>query len=575
MTKVEYALGQGSLPGFCEIENELNLLSESGAEERGAIYTKREVVEFILDLVGYRSEKRLEKTCLLEPSFGEGDFLCAAAERLLSSYFSHDGDIGEIVTRLRNCIRAVELHSASYRHTYEELVALFTSFDVPPDVSQSILDCWLLQGDFLLSDLQMEFTHVVGNPPYIRQEMVPDRLMAEYRKRYKTIFDRADLYIPFIEQSLLYLAEGGQLGFICADRWLKNRYGRKLRSLIAESFRLRSYVDMVGTEPFHSEVTAYPAVFVIARERSGPTRIALRPRINGPELKRLANQLTRPSVPAKSRKIRTVDCIGTSDDPWLLDRPDQLKVVRQLEDRFPLIEAAGCKIGIGVATGADRAYIGNYDELDVESDRKLPLVMTKDIDSGHVKWRGFGIVNPFSDAGNVVDLDEYPRLRSYFESRKSMIVKRNVAKRNPKSWFRTIDRIYPELAQTPKLLIPDIKGDAHIVYESGSYYPHHNLYYIVSDEWDLHALQAVLRSGIARLFVSVYSTEMRGGYLRFQAQYLRRICLPAWTSIDSGLKDRLTRAGESGDTSACDSAVFDLYNLSESQRKIVRRSVGR
>jgi uncharacterized protein (DUF2237 family) len=45
--------------------------------------------------------------------------------------------------------------------------------------------------------------------------------MAEYRERYTTIYDRADLYIPFIERSLRGLAPGGALGFICADRWMK------------------------------------------------------------------------------------------------------------------------------------------------------------------------------------------------------------------------------------------------------------------------------------------------------------------------------------------------------------------
>src|SRR5258707_182211 len=80
-------------------------------------------------------------------------------------------------------------------------------------------------------------------------------------------------------------------------------------------------------------------------------------------------------------------------------------------------------------------------------------------------------------------------LRQYVEARKSEIAARHVAQKSPKSWYRTIDRIYPTLASKPKLLIPDIKGEAHIVYESGRFYPHHNLYYITSEEWDLKALQ--------------------------------------------------------------------------------------
>jgi hypothetical protein len=35
--------------------------------------------------------------------------------------------------------------------------------------------------------------------------------------------DRADLYDPFIERSLRLLTDSGRLGFICADRWMKNR----------------------------------------------------------------------------------------------------------------------------------------------------------------------------------------------------------------------------------------------------------------------------------------------------------------------------------------------------------------
>ena len=121
-------------------------------------------------------------------------------------------------------------------------------------------------------------------------------------------------------------------------------------------------------------------------------------------------------------------------------------------------------------------------------------------------------------------------------------------------------------AKKPKLLIPDIKGQAHIVYEGGKLYPHHNLYFITSDEWDLHALQAVLLAGIARLFVSIYSTRMRGGYLRFQAQYLRRIRLPRWQDVDTKLKSALVEAADSGDADACNAAVFRLYELTKDER---------
>jgi hypothetical protein len=107
------------------------------------------------------------------------------------------------------------------------------------------------------------------------------------------------------------------------------------------------------------------------------------------------------------------------------------------------------------------------------------------------------------------------------------------------------------------------------VYEAGHFYPHHNLYFITSDEWDLQALQAVLRSGIAKLFVSIYSTRMRGGYLRFQAQYLRRIRLPRWRHVPESIRQTLVDAARTGDVETCNRAVFDLYRLTTEQRATI------
>jgi hypothetical protein len=189
--------------------------------------------------------------------------------------------------------------------------------------------------------------------------------------------------------------------------------------------------------------------------------------------------------------------------------------------------------------------------------------MTRDIQTGRVVWRGFAVVNPFKDGpgSGLVRLDDYPRLKSYLEARKEAIAGRHVAQKAPANWYRTIDRITEALTAKPKLLIPDIKGDAQIVYEEGKLYPHHNLYYVTSNEWDLRALQAVLLSSVARLFVASYSTKMRGGFLRFQAQYLRRIRVPHWKDVPAALRRDLKKAAQSLDIAACNRAVFKLYGI--------------
>ncbi|CAN5633741.1 Eco57I restriction-modification methylase domain-containing protein [soil metagenome] len=554
---------QEPLPIF-DFSDVVGSYAQGEAGTRGAVFTRGEVVEFILDLAGYTVDLPLHQLRLLEPSFGNGDFLLPVAERLLAAYEAHTPEQSNSVEDLSEAIRAVEVHGDSIEGTRTRLLDLLRGHGIGGEAASEILEAWIIEGDFLLVGLPWPFTHAVGNPPYVRQELIPDGLMTEYRARYSTIYDRADLYVPFFERCLAYLEPGGALGFICADRWMKNRYGGPLRAMVANHYHLSAYVDRVDTPAFHSEVIAYPAITVIQREKPGPTRVARQPKIESDSLAELARAMRAENVPDDSGVLEISD-VAKGREPWILGSFDQLKVARRLESEFPTLEEAGCRVGIGVATGADSVYIGPYDDLDVEPGRKLPLATTRDIESGAVEWRGLGVINPFRGDGTLVDLADYPKLARYLGRHEEKVRARNCAKKNPKGWYRTIDRIHPDLTARPKLLIPDIKGEPHIVYEDGNLYPHHNLYFITSSEWDLKALRAVLRSGIAKLFVSIYSTKMRGGYLRFQAQYLRRIRLPRWSDVPENVREALVEATNSKNAEECNSAVTALYRLTREE----------
>ncbi|RIH86882.1 Eco57I restriction-modification methylase domain-containing protein [Calidithermus roseus] len=338
------------------------LASSAEATARGAVYTRREVVDFVLDLVGYTQDRPLHEKRLLEPAFGGGNFLLPAIERLLSAWRAARPD-GSPLADLAGAIRAVELHHETFRGTHASVVALLRREGLPADVATALADRWLLQGDFLLTPLEGEFDFVVGNPPYVRQERIPASLLAEYRRRYPTFSHRADLYVPFFERGLSLLSQGGCLGFVCSDRWMKNRYGGRLRSLVAERFHLKVYVDMADTLAFHSEVLAYPAVSVISREAPGATRVAYRPALDRATLAALADALCAPILPKKPEpepgpgQVRELARVAHGAEPWLLESADQAALLRRLEAAFPTLEEAGCRVGIGVATGADEAFI--------------------------------------------------------------------------------------------------------------------------------------------------------------------------------------------------------------------------
>ena len=535
------------------------LLAAADKATRGAVFTNPEVVTFMLELIGYTDDRDLTGLRVLEPSFGEGNFLLPVIDRLLASWQVHHPD-SEPYHVLGGCLRGVELHRETARATKQKVIGRLQESGIGKKTARALADTWLLQDDFLAAPLGGSFTHVLGNPPYVRQERVAPALLTFYRGRYKTVYDRADLYIPFIERGLTLLGPGGRLSFICSDRWTKNRYGRKLRQFVAEGYGLEHYVDMVGTSAFKTEVAAYTSVVTLVKGRAATTRVAKRPRLERESLKELAAQLNG-SVNAEQNRVEVIRDVVSGDAPWLLDCAPQLGLIRALEEAFIPLEEAGAKVGIGVASGCDRVYLAPLDELGVEPERKLPLAMAQDLVGGQFCWGGKGIVNPFEASGQLANPEYYPKFAAFLEANKTIIESRHIARKYPEAWFRTIDRIDPRLTHAPKLLIPDIRNEPTVVFDAGTAYPHHNLYWVTSKTWDLRALQAVLRSDVARLFVGAYSVKLRGGWLRFQAQNLRRICVPAWEALSEPTRETLIALGDTGERAALNAAVFKLYGL--------------
>ena len=532
----------------------------SNGGTHGLVLTKPCVVELILDLAGYTHEKDLAGLRLLEPACGLGAFLVPAVERLLASAKKHDRDF----SALGRAVLAFDIEEAHVEQTRETLVGLLRSHGLRPRNARDLVNQWVQRADYLLEPLGRDFDVVVGNPPYVRTEQLSPALQAEYRRRFATIFDRADLYVAFIERSLQLLSPTGVLSFVCADRWILNRYGAPLRELVTSSFELRTYVDLHNASPFEAQVIAYPSIFAIAREKlRGSTRVVTMAEASTTECLALRDQLAGGGACHAGVTSSEYRSWFVGDDPWVLSSPLHLSTLRELESRLPLLEDSGVNtsVRIGVASGNDSIFIVPSD-ADIESDRLVPLVMREDIEQGKVKDGRRCVINTFAAKGTI-NLDEYPRLNEYFAIHASAIKRRHVAQKNKAGWFRTIDRVYPDLVSRPKLLIPDIAGANEVVYEAGRFYPHHNLYFLISDGWDLEVLGGLLSSRVALFFVWCYAVKMRGGYLRFQAQYLRRIRVPQPESLPDDLKLRIKAAFRKRDFLALDELSRIAYGLSE------------
>jgi adenine-specific DNA-methyltransferase len=536
---------------------------ESGANY-GEVFTRRWVVEMILDLCGYTSDRDLAAMVLADPACGDGAFVLPILDRLIESCLA----TGRPLTDLGTSVRAFDLqrhHVKALRGKVEERLI---EEGLEAGQAEAIAESWIAHADFLRTWHEPESVDfVVGNPPYIRPEDLPSDLLAEYRSNCRTMSGRADIYIGFFEFGLRLLRQNGVLGFICADRWMRNSYGSKLRKLVGSSFSVEAIVEMHDADAFAQKVAAYPAVTVVRKSRQAAPMVATTTADFDEEAAATVVAWTRanltPGEPAtlpKGTEVARLPRWSEGSASWPTGSPQRLLLLEELEGRFDPIETVRTRVGIGVATGADSVFITEEQDL-VESDRLVPLLMTSDIASGQVDWKGRYLVNPWAGAGRLIDLKAYPRTSEYFDVRREELSRRYVARNGGSDWYRTIDPVHADLTPKPKLLFPDMKLVSHPVLDEGGFYPHHNLYYITSDEWDLRVLGGLLLSRIAQFFIESYAVRMRGGTLRFQAQYLRRIRVPNLKALSSELQEALSVAFEARDVESATKLAMEAYGV--------------
>jgi hypothetical protein len=424
---------------------------------------------------------------------------------------------------------------------------------------------WVQRRDFLLEPpIAESVDFVIGNPPYIRLEAVTQARSDAYRRACATMGGRADVYVGFYEHGLLSLREEGTLAFICADRWMRNAYGANLRALVSSGWAVEVVLSMTGVDAFDEEVDAYPAITVLKRRRQavGPLVVEAVPGFGAREASEVAAMAGRTEIPraqASSYKAARLHGWFEGRAGWPHGSPDQIALIADLEARFPSLEdtVTDTRVGIGVATGADRVFVVT-DTAVAEPERLLRLALPRDIAAGTVDWSGRYLVNPWEKDG-LVALDKWPRMAAYLKAHEPLLAARHTAKAG--RWHKTIDRVIEGLAEREKLYLPDFKDAIFPVLDEGTTYPHHNLYWVTSGRWDMRVLGGLLLSDVANLFIQAYSVRMRGGYLRFQAQYLRRIRIPTLDDVDQDSADALTEAFEARDRAAATAVALRLYGV--------------
>jgi hypothetical protein len=540
---------------------------------QGEVFTRLWVAELILDLAGYTADKDLATLRAIEPACGEGAFLAPMIRRLSQACRSANRPISDA----KNALTASDLLLDNVVVARQLVNQVLADEGWGDDDIVGLAEMWVNHQDFLLSQpghLRLFTTEepipadfVIGNPPYIRPEDVPPSLYQTYRESYPTMCGRADVYVAFIEAALRALAPQGVMAFICADRWMRNQYGRDLRSMISGGFSMETVISLHDVDAFEQEVSAYPAIIVVRNEPQGSAVVLdTTAEFDADDVSLLTKWAgsRRTSISHRHFHGTRLPHWFEGSDSWPGGDPEIIRMVELVNDRLPPLENSetGTRVGIGVATGNDGLFITKDPRL-VEPERLLPLAMAADGSTGTLQWSEHYLVNPWEVDGTLVQLDRYPKFRRYLESHQDELEERHVAKKATKNWYRTIDKVNARLTPMPKLLFPDMKMVAHPVLDAGGLYPHHNLYFVVSEKWDLEVLGGLLMSKVAEAFISAYCVKMRGGTLRFQAQYLRRIRLPAPDELTAEDQELLRGAFRNRDARTATDIAIRLYGVEE------------
>jgi type I restriction-modification system DNA methylase subunit len=103
------------------------------------------------------------------------------------------------------------------------------------------------------------FSAVIGNPPYVRVELLANEDKKFLKTRFSTIVERSDIYTGFIDQAIQILRNGGRLGFIVSGQFITADYGTPIKTLIENGNHLSFVIDLEPLQIFEGSTT-YPII---------------------------------------------------------------------------------------------------------------------------------------------------------------------------------------------------------------------------------------------------------------------------------------------------------------------------
>lgn len=523
-----------SCPGALSLDDLVRafelLVPSDDAKLYGAVFTPSGITSFMAQET-ITSTVAAQGPHVVDPACGCGALLVAALRRV------HDLT-GEAPSSVVPRLHGVDV-SAESLHRARVLLAI-TALALGEDVPQ--LEYSLLAGNSLTLDWKSAFPGVagrfdvvLGNPPYVRYQHLPEPLRRTLAASWSTLRSGSpNLYFAFFELAKRILETDGVVCFITPNNFFATKSAAPLRSWLTSEGGLTRIVDFGHTRVF--DALTYTTITFMVQDTTPEDTVEYALVDSVAALQGLSSEDFLES-PAES----------LSGAPWqLVGRGDDVAIKRIMSTGRPLLSVADVRYGI--KTCRDRVYLvkGVPDEkgfltkeylgrsFRIEEAVTVPHAVVPDLaEEGDVTSSTQRIVYPYTvvDGRAVVIPEEvlkekFPMCYAYLLAVRPELGARDKGKKSYATWY-AYARTQAIVPVTDKLLTPEYAARPRLMRDPrpGALFSNGcSVAPLASPEVgpavSMEFLQAVLSSGVFHYFMDKTSTVIDGGYRSYQKSRL-------------------------------------------------------
>jgi len=364
------------------------------------------------------------------------------------------------------------------------------------------------------------FDVVLGNPPYVRQELLGE-IKFYLENSYKVYEGTSDLFTYFYEKSLKLLKLSGFFGFI-SNTFDKTKAANKLRRYLTKEAQFINYVDFTEFQVFEG-TTTYPIILIARKLKESTERF---------HYTKIPKNTSNQAINIDSEKTIEVSQNSLESESWSFNSIISLNILSKLNKNQNIKDQFG-KCYYGIKTGFNEAFIidkktkNTLDQTN-SSSRELikPFYEGKDIS----KWNTPCIEKYIIFSRRGTDIEAYPAIKQHLEAYKERLTPRNSPEikvgRKPGQykWFEIQDSVdYYPIFDQPKITWPNLQATNKFCLDNNGYYINAPSVVFPSDS---KTLLCILNSKPVWFFLKSVCVIRSGGYLEIKPQYFEQIPIP-------------------------------------------------